>query len=46
MSELVAEINTVTDEEVTLVHSRNIPYETATAETTEVREEISSFHDI
>lgn len=33
MSELIADINTKTDEEVTLDHIRNIPYEKATAET-------------
>lgn len=33
MSELIADINTVTDEEVTLGHIRNIPHEKATAET-------------
>lgn len=33
MSEHIADINTVTDEEVTLDHIRNIPHEKATAET-------------
>lgn len=42
MSEHIADINTVTDEEVTLDHNRNMPHEKATA----VREEISSFRGI
>lgn len=38
MSELIADINTVTDEEVTLDHNRNMPHQKATADTTAVRE--------
>lgn len=38
MSEHIADINTVTDEEVTLDHNRNMPHEKATADTTAVRE--------
>lgn len=46
MSELITDINTATDEEVILVHSRKISYRTAIADTTTVREKNSSFHDI
>lgn len=48
MSELIADINTctVTDEEVTLDHNRNMPHQKATADTTAVREKISSFRGI
>lgn len=38
MSEHIADINTVTDEEVTLDHNRNMPHQKATADTTAVRE--------
>lgn len=38
MSEHIADINTVTDEEVTLDHNRNMPHQKATAKTTAVRE--------
>lgn len=46
MSELIADINTVTDEEVTLDHNRNMPHQKATADTTAVREKIPSFRGI
>lgn len=46
MSEHIADINTVTDEEVTLDHNRNMPHEKATADTTAVREKIPSFRGI
>lgn len=38
MSEHIADINTVTDEEVTLDHNRNMLHEKATADTIAVRE--------
>lgn len=43
MSEHIADINTVTDEEVTLDHNRNMPHQKATADTTAVREKIRAF---
>lgn len=46
MSEHIADINTVTDEEVTLDHNRNMPHQKAKADTTAVREKISSFRGI
>lgn len=46
MSEHIADINTITDEEVTLDHNRNMPHQKAKADTTAVREKISSFRGI